>query len=398
MPRGRHPHIATERARAVQQRARKQRRSPVRGLAVTSSILLGLLAGLSIYIIVGTARAEQRARLQAAATPTNASYTRQSTPHGAPLRSLGTITASNVAALAWSPDGTILATASAPQGNDPGGVMLLTQSASGSLSKRLPAFEHLPPPGTLAWSPDGTELAAGGGTRLVIWNVATSRIVTTIALPFEPMTNLYIFSATTGTLVMSAPAEIFLPDGYAQWQPGGQIRSATQPTASTLTLWRGPGGARIFRDPTTGAVEIGMNDADVQAHAAFIRWSPDGRYLVWGYPRLPLAPHAGTPGTLTVPDATLAKLAHAVGASHNPAASIILWPAPDATRYAALDGTRATPRIALYDARSGTLRATISTPMPADAPPNILAWQPGTTLALALTASATTVARYAIGP
>ncbi len=77
--------------------------------------------------------------------------------------------------IAWSPDGTQIAVAtnSAHDWYDPesSGEIVVRDAASGRQMYRLGGLET----GALsvAWSPDGTRIAAGSGRRVAVWNVAT---------------------------------------------------------------------------------------------------------------------------------------------------------------------------------------------------------------------------------
>jgi hypothetical protein len=399
--------IATERARIARGRPRARRRPMARALAVVASILLGVIIGLALYLGAGKARAWMHPAPVVAVPITPTVATPLPTPGPRVLRARLALPAHNVTTLAWSPDGTILATASAPQGNDAGGVVLFAPSAQGSFAKRLPGFEGLPPPGALVWSPDGLLLAAAGAAHVIIWNVATAQVAAQILLPSDPGTDLFVFATATGNVITRVPATIFLPTGILRWGANGQIQAASPkinatatpppagtpttapasaatgtppPSTGTLALWDGRQGVRLFR-AAGGGVMIGSDDDDVQRHAAFLRWSPDGRYLLWGYPRLPITASLASGSTtasgasLAAPDAAVAAVARAVAGASRPAASVILWPAPGATTLAVLDATRARPQFAVYDAASGRLIATVAASMPSSVSPAVFAWQ-----------------------
>jgi hypothetical protein len=137
-----------------------------------------------------------------------------------------------VRAVAWSPDGTRIATADLD-----GGVRVW----SAGTGRAAVALDH----GgarvrTLAWSPDGTRLASGDADgRVRLWDPATGR--------------------TTAARTASAGAI-----GAVAWSPDGRLATAA---GRTVLLW----------DPGTGR-ELGRLSGHADPVTA-LAWSPDGAYL-----------------------------------------------------------------------------------------------------------------------
>ena len=380
-------HLAAERIRAMQQRAKTQRQPAGRAIAVVLSVLLAALLGFSGFLVVAAAHAGAfrslgHQSISPTAVPPTSTPTLATTSTPTALKAQTSIPASNVDTLAWSPDGTILATAALPNPSKgtTGGVVLyqnISSTLAGGplLQKRLFGFENVPSPGTLAWSPDGSMLAASGHAHLIIWNVNTGQAAVTVGLPTNPGTNLYVFDTLNATLVMSAPSSIFLASGFVQWGQNGIIRQAPAgaagptgipgPLSPIMALWGGQQGTHIFRD-TSNVTMLGTSYYDVQDLAAFMRWSPDHRYLVWGYPRVPVSTtllarqptHATTMG---VPDAVFATSVQTVEQNADPSAEVEIWPATDGTRLIVFDSTAQPVTFTLMNASTGTVISTLNT-------------------------------------
>jgi WD40 repeat protein len=141
-----------------------------------------------------------------------------------------------VTTLAWSPDGTCLAT-----GDDHNDAVRLWDAATGLTTATLSG--HISRANAIAWSPDGTQLATVGGDRKVrLWNPATGLITAT--LPGH--TNW-------------KPA--------VTWSPSGRLLAATSDD-QTVQLW----------NVTTGSTAALLAGHTAQVSA--VAWSPDGTRLV----------------------------------------------------------------------------------------------------------------------
>lgn len=141
--------------------------------------------------------------------------------------------ACSIEVVGWSPNGALLATASADK------TVRLWQMPSGTPVSSLPSEEGYPR--CLAWSPDSTRLAVGTKEVVRIWDVAQGRVLFELR---EHRMN-----------VMSAC-----------WSSDG-TRLATG--ADALYVW----------DATNGAI-LGKLNADGVVRS--LGWSPDGQRLIFG--------------------------------------------------------------------------------------------------------------------
>lgn len=407
-------HLATERMHAMQQRA-KPRRNSASPLTIALSVLLAALVGLAGLLLYGGVRnGALHALISPATTGAQAGTTLASTsptPTAAPvaLKAADSVGDKDIVALAASPDGKTLAIATNPNGANTGGVVLFQ---AGKQIARLLGFEGFQAPGTLAWSPDGKFLAASGNLTLFIWNVATG-VATTVRLPASPGTDSYIFDWQNQRSAGSVPATIFAATGFAQWGTGGAVTAAPVGAAGAsnvpalgspiIALWSGQSGTRIFRDSTNTTL-IGVSDADHSAHAAMLRWSPDDRYLLWGYPRLPVsaillsAASGPTPGATAVgaPDTAFGALVARLGQATDPNATAIIWPAPDGQTLAIFAALATPATIAIQNAQSAVLVNTLpDVTAPAAIPLNALGWESANPVRLALTTGQAPAGEYA---
>lgn len=417
-------HLATERMRALQQRPKVRRQGPPKMLMALLSVILGLMLGSSGFLVYsgvqnGALRALLHVQAPVVARPA-ATPTRSAAPAVAPssLQPGGTIGKKTIVTIAWSPDGTALATGANPDAasNNPGGVIIYRRDGH---TTSLPGFDGFSAPGTIAWSPDGARVAASGHLTLYAWDAVSGTQAARINLPQTPGTNLYIFDAMSGTTVGSVPASAFAASGFMQWTTNGQVIAAPTNAAGAanipalhsaiIALWGNQQGIRIFRDASNTAF-IGMNDADIQAHAALLRWSPDHHYLLWGYPRVPIsstvivATTASTHGQTAVdsPNAAVASLVNQLGQAANTQASIIIWPAADGTRLAVYNGiTNATtpgPVYAILDATTGAPLNTCACAPPATILLNALSWQSLNPIAIAFASGKAPVTQFSAPP
>lgn len=417
-------HLATERMRALQQRPKVRRQGPPKVLMGLLCVILGLMLGTSGFLVYtgmqnGTLRALVHSQTATSAPPT-ATPTRSSTPPEGPisLKPGVTIGKKNIVTIAWSPDGTALATGANPDvaSASPGGVVIYTRAGK---TIHLPGFEGFAAPGTIAWSPDGARIAAAGHLTLYAWDATTGMQAARINLPQLPGTNLYIFDATTGNTVGSVPASAFATSGFMQWTASGQVIAAPTTAAGAanvpklksaiIALWGNQQGIRIFRDASNTAY-IGMNDADIQAHAALLRWSPDHHFILWGYPRVPIsttvlgAATTSAQGQTAVdsPNPAVASLVNQLGQAPTTQSSIIIWPAADGTRLAVYDGistgTPAGPVYAILDATSGAPVNTCAFPAPATVMLNALSWQSLNPVAIAFASGQAPVTQFSAPP
>jgi WD40 repeat protein len=226
-----------------------------------------------------------------------------------------------MSAVAWSPDGTRIATAG--EGGtrlwDPTGQQLTTLSDSG-------------PVNAVAWSPDGTRLATAdidGTARL--WELSTGQQLPSPightspmrALAWSPDGARIATASIGGTTRVWNPATgqqlatlIGIgPVNAVAWSPDG-TRIATAGTDGTARLW----------NPTTGDQLTTIPDID-RVHA--VAWSPDGTRIAT----------AGVGGTTRVWNSTTGQQLTTLTA-HTTSVQAVAW-SPDSTRIATTssDGT-----------------------------------------------------------
>ena len=184
-----------------------------------------------------------------------------------------------VGTIAWSPDGTRIASGSADN------TIQLWDAASGF---RISNHRwHTGEVTSLAWSPDGTCIASGGADRTVqVWNVSTGRTIfiyrhnnlTVNTVAWSPDGD-HIASASDDRTVQvwqtSTGYEIFSFAGHSRrvvtvaWSPDGR-RIASGGADSTAQVWD------AFR---------GGNVLSYRGHAGWwvwvraLSWSPDGTYI-----------------------------------------------------------------------------------------------------------------------
>ncbi len=184
--------------------------------------------------------------------------------------------------LAWSPDGTQLAAASAS------GPIHLFARADGQLSHALPGHEN----GTncLAWQPNGASLATGGQDNAVkFWDPATGQHTTTAALGSAWVDHLAW--RPSGAPDTCPPPFLAAAAGrtLALLRPDASLAHTFKPAPKTITAlaWHPQGGA--LASAYFGGVCLWDAD-DFHAQKEFpysngiatLAWSPDLRWLVSG--------------------------------------------------------------------------------------------------------------------
>ncbi len=180
----------------------------------------------------------------------------------------------DVSAIAWSPDGTRIA-------SDDGDSVQIWSATTGNTSLTLHADSGIL---ALAWSPDGTQIAVASETSIQIWNVTTGKTILTfpgssdgagelawspdgryIALAGLNVPIVQIWDATKGNLLLTYKGHTS-PVTAITWSPDSK-RIATGSFDKTVQIW----------DPATG-----NNIFTYHGHSGTVgnlAWSPDGRFI-----------------------------------------------------------------------------------------------------------------------
>jgi WD40 repeat protein/predicted Ser/Thr protein kinase len=184
-----------------------------------------------------------------------------------------------VSALAWSPDGKVLADASR---DDP--ALRLWDVAARQLKREWDAGER---PEDLSWSPDGKLLAAGAGRQVKLWHTDTGKEMRTIpnfnGSAWSPVgetlavyngngPNVRLFNVKTGELGLT------LTSGGVQsvaWSPDGKLLAAA---CTGEAGQRGPLFLPVW-DIATGEEVRKLDRVCLQGINNPLAWSPDGKRI-----------------------------------------------------------------------------------------------------------------------
>lgn len=189
-----------------------------------------------------------------------------------------------VVAVAWSPDGTKIASAGA------GGEALIWNAATGSTMLSYSVSDGGTNVSTIAWSPDGSSIASGGNDETVrVWRSATgSRFA---AFPdSDPNSNgiasvawspngqwLTAANETDAVVVLDAPS---LRLARTHRQPGDYVVAAAwSPESTTIASGGYAKSVAVWKALTGDAVTVFSGHTDVVYTVA---WSPDGTLIASG--------------------------------------------------------------------------------------------------------------------
>jgi len=196
--------------------------------------------------------------------------------------------------LAWSPDNTRLLS----WGED--NLLYIWRVSNGALlfvNRRYAQSKQVLEASVLAWSPDGTYLATATAGTLDIWKPGDGTVVSSMALPansavfltWSPDSQLLALSDDSRLSVL-APGRrtpLFTHDYNGgsfplfAWSPESR-RLAGKAWVSSTDLTNGQAANPLFTvwDARTGQHAITYADSDhLGASMARLAWSPDGRYL-----------------------------------------------------------------------------------------------------------------------
>ena len=246
--------------------------------------------------------------------------------------------------IAWSPDGTTLAT-----GSDDGTIIVWDPTTG---TQKTTLTDNHRSVRSLAWSPDGTTLATGSddGT-IIVWDPTTGTQKTTLAtgshrsvrsLAWSPDGTTLATSSHDGTIIVWDPTtgtqKLRFPRDHTSilstsWSPDATTL-ATGSYDGTITLW----------DPTTGTQKTTLATGS-HRNVRPLAWSPDGTTLAT----------SSHDGTITLWDPTTGTQKLRFSRDHT-----LIWStswSPDATTLAASshDGT-----ITLWDPTTGTPKTTLA--------------------------------------
>jgi WD40 repeat protein len=180
--------------------------------------------------------------------------------------------------LAFSPDGTILASASTTE------PPILWDVATGKPLRTLQGPKH--DPNSLAFSPDGRSLACGDSwNKLRLWDVATGKQIE--AFESELLgTSCLTVSPDGKTLAAADGNAVRLLDAAS----GKEINPQAEPTSAIHSVGWLPDGKTValgtsetvwLREAATGKArgKLWQNEKLVSGSAAFFAISPDGKYF-----------------------------------------------------------------------------------------------------------------------
>ncbi len=268
---------------------------------------------------------------------------------------------------------------------------------------------HPDPINVVAWSPDGTMLASGGYDQTIqVWNATSGQHIATyhghsneiVSLAWSPDGkyiascddedySLHIWNSQTGQIVLMLPMQNGARS--VSWSPNGKFIAVG---SDTISVWNvsthqfiatytgvggsylshlawSPDGTYLAASDSNHAIQVwnALNSKLVYTYHGHtndvnsLAWSPDSREIVSG----------STDGTAQVWDATTGKLHlvhHVTDTTTTFGVHSVAW-SPDGTNIATVDDVSATGTIIIWNAQNGKIEYTNKHD---DA--NLLAWSP----------------------
>ncbi|HEY7358702.1 MAG TPA: TIR domain-containing protein [Ktedonobacterales bacterium] len=238
----------------------------------------------------------------------------------------------DVNTVAWSPDGTRIASGSKDQ------TVQIWDATTGEHLRTY--FRHTKEVRSVAWSPDGTRIVsssggyfASGSDRIQIWNAATGQHIRTCN--GQSGIIWVVAWSPDGTRIVSASSDNSVMMWYAAGNPLFTIKEFTRPVASVA--WS-PDGKLIATGCEAEAQYQGAGKVQVwetkvgkllytyKPHSKFIwsvAWSPDGNYIA----------SASGDGSVVVTATTTGKRIFTYGGQRLLGVRSVAW-SPDGTRIA----------------------------------------------------------------
>lgn len=168
------------------------------------------------------------------------------------LRDLGDLHTDTTLALAFSPDGRTLASASADR------TIGLTDVASGITTRRLEGHTHHVL--SIAWHDNGSTLASAGADQTVkFWNTETGETTRTVGGFKKEMTGIRLVDATDQWVAASGSGEVQLVNSAN----GSKVRSYDAAKDFLFTIGVTPDGKQLIAGGQSGVVRV-WNIADGQ--------------------------------------------------------------------------------------------------------------------------------------
>jgi WD40 repeat protein len=218
-----------------------------------------------------------------AAPPAKPAAPREALPPGAIVR-LGSLRFwhhAEIVAIAFSPDGTLLASGGGK------GILRLWDPVTGQQASWLPPQGDLHSISALAFAPDGRTLVAGGGAGLFLWDMHTRKPLHHFGLPGGA--DFVAFSPDGRTLASggSGKSAVYLWEVATGKElrrfVGGEddvLTAAFAPDGKLLATAGGHGRIHLW-DPATGKERLRLTDERLE-WVASVAFSPDGTVLAAG--------------------------------------------------------------------------------------------------------------------
>jgi WD40 repeat protein len=185
-----------------------------------------------------------------------------------------------ISAVAVSPGGTLLATASHDK------TVRLWESATGKLTQTLAGQDAVL---AVSFSPDGKLIAAGGADKkILVWDASSGQLLHTLAGSAEPVTALAWKPGTTTVLLSNGKAGVVqvwnVRAGKADVNLNGvrpMLSLAWSPDGARAAGGQNDGDVLIWTE-ATGKLLHTLKEPGSPPEVTFLAWSPNGHILAAG--------------------------------------------------------------------------------------------------------------------